>query len=342
MLKLERLIQNYDLDCILLVNEGNPVNYTFRYFTGLFGLYEDSYFIYDGEPKLLVRKLEIETAKRDFKGKVIENSKENLEMVLRGMEKVGTDLRYLSARKAKELEKKFELVDLSKEFEKMREIKSEEEIRRIKKAVEISRKTLEELIERDLRKMSEREILSELIYLALKNGAHGFSFDPIVACDANASEPHYNTPGKRKPKKVLLVDFGVYYKGYTSDITRTFVFHRSMLPYLEDALEAQERAIERLREGENGANVDKAANEIVRRYHEPLHRTGHMIGLEVHEGRSLNEKSTLKLGKGMVFAVEPGIYLKGVGGFRIEDNVVVDRRPRNLSKFLKGEELLLY
>jgi Xaa-Pro aminopeptidase len=165
-----------------------------------------------------------------------------------------------------------------------------------------------------------------------RRGALNSSFDTIIGVGANGSLPHYR-PGNVKltANSPLLIDWGARYKGYCSDLTRClFVGHvaMQMREIYKIVLEAQLAAIAAIKPGAHGKKVDKAARDLITKagYGEKFgHGTGHGLGRDIHEAISLSKLSTTVLEPGMIITVEPGIYLPGVGGVRIEDDVLVTK-----------------
>jgi Xaa-Pro aminopeptidase len=162
--------------------------------------------------------------------------------------------------------------------------------------------------------------------------AENESFRAIVAVGSNASRCHA-VPGPKVLRKgqPLLIDMGALVKGYHSDMTRT-VFLGNVSKRMKDlykiVLSAQMKAIEKMRDGATGAEVDRAARSVIKRHGYGKnfgHGLGHGVGLDIHENPFMHEKSEAVLRSGMVITVEPGIYLPGVGGIRIEDVVLIKR-----------------
>jgi Xaa-Pro aminopeptidase len=158
-------------------------------------------------------------------------------------------------------------------------------------------------------------------------GAEAVSFAPIVASGPNAAHPHHH-PGSRvvEAGETLIVDAGARVDGYCSDCTRTFATG-PLPPALERAyaacLEAQERSLEAVRTGGVCGEIDGIARSMLLEYgYEVMHNLGHSVGLEIHEDPRLAKNSTEQLATGNVITVEPGVYLAGAGGVRIEDLVV--------------------
>lgn len=212
----------------------------------------------------------------------------------------------------------------------LRHIKDETEIRIIEESVGIAEQSLDTVRELIQPGMTENEIASLLVHEMRKRGASGPSFDTIVAAGPNGSLPHYR-PGETKmpAKGSLLIDWGARYKGYCSDLTRVW-FIGSIPPPLGEVyrvvLEAQQAAIAAIAPGQTGRAIDKIARDIITKagYGAQFgHGLGHGFGRDIHEAIALSKLSKTILQAGMVVTVEPGIYLPGVGGVRIEDDVVV-------------------
>ncbi len=209
-------------------------------------------------------------------------------------------------------------------IENLRKIKTEDEIKKLKKSQEINEKVLD-CIKKWLKPgMRETEVAWQVQVLAHELGAEGLSFDTIVAFGPNSAVPHHQ-PTDRKLQKndLVLMDMGMSFEGYASDMTRSFFMGK---PSTEQArvydlvLRSQEAGIQAVRAGVKCADVDAASREVMgkeARYF--THSLGHGIGMEVHETPSLSSKSKDILEENMIVTVEPGIYLPGKFGVRIED-----------------------
>jgi len=229
------------------------------------------------------------------------------------------------------------LYPLSGITRELRMRKDEKELSLMKKAAEIADKVFYEIISRELIGKSEKQVALEIEFL-IRELADGVSFSPIVASGKNAANPHY-TPGNRKirPGDFVILDFGARYKGYCSDITRTIAVghpNEKLTEIYEIVKEAQERAFQSVREGIKAKDVDRAARDYIseRGYGNYfIHRTGHGLGLEVHEEPYISQTNERILERGMTFTIEPGIYIPNLGGVRIEDDVVVEKKGKRLT-----------
>lgn len=226
---------------------------------------------------------------------------------------------------------------------KLREVKTEEEIALLAKAEEIGERAFEKLLPLLKPGMTELMAAAELEYLMKKEGAEDLSFSTIAASGLNSSMPHA-IPGEKKLEAgdFITFDFGCKYKGYCSDMTRTVVLGKADKKQKEIyhiVLEAQLAALTALRPGMTGAEVDKVARDIIENagYGSCFgHGLGHSVGLYIHESPRLSPSDDTVLNPGMIETVEPGIYVPGFGGVRIEDMVVVTENGcRNLAHFTK-------
>lgn len=213
----------------------------------------------------------------------------------------------------------------------IRLLKDAREIECQKKAIAISEAALRATIEQVRAGMSEREIQQRLLIAMLEAGAEGFAFEPIVLTGAMSADPHGEPSGERRLKTgdALLIDFGAAHGGYSADLTRTFFCghvsdeHRAIYETVKQA-NAEGRA--RSAPGITAHDLDAATTDVLRA--SPfadliVHKTGHGLGLDVHEAPHIMEGNHQDLLPGMVFTVEPGLYRAGDIGVRIEDNVLL-------------------
>ncbi|MBI2329858.1 aminopeptidase P family protein [Candidatus Daviesbacteria bacterium] len=238
---------------------------------------------------------------------------------------LGIEENSLTVQEFKFIKKHFKKI---KHFEISRSIKTKEEISNIEKACKIGDLAFEYMLKKLRIGISEKEIANDLENFIKEKNCE-FSFSPIIAFGKNSAIPHHQTGPStlfvRSGQKgqFVLFDFGVKYENYCSDMTRTIVFgkpNEKQKKIYDAVLEAQQRAVEAIEQGERqAAKIFKAAGIDI------PHSLGHGIGLQVHEHPSLSPKSKEVLKEGMVFSIEPGIYLPDFGGVRIEDLFVLEK-----------------
>jgi len=245
--------------------------------------------------------------------------------------------------------RKISFVDISGKIEGQREIKSKLEISLIEKSQKINEKTfllIKNFIQKSLANNSpitEIDIAWKIKETGYNFGSEEVSFDPIVSFGKHTSQPHH-LPDNTRLKKgdIILIDMGMKYKGYCSDMTRMIFTSRPTKEQKEIynlVLKAQETGIKNIRAGVTGKKADSfARNIIIKAGHGETfgHGGGHGIGLDIHEIPSLSENYTKKLKENSIITVEPGIYLEGKFGIRIEDMVLVQKHGvKNLTKIAK-------
>ena len=217
-------------------------------------------------------------------------------------------------------------------IERLREIKTSEEFLKIRQATEITINALQYIKKLIVPGKSEIEIAGDLERFIRYSGATNASFDIIVASGPNSSFPHHiSSHRKAANNEPVLIDIGVNVSGYKSDLTRVFFLGKisTLMARIYDiVVQAQSKAINKIKPGRAISEIDAAAREYITQngYGSNFgHNLGHGIGLEVHELPNISAKNTEKLKKGMIFTVEPGIYLPGKFGIRIEDTVSVNK-----------------
>ncbi len=223
-----------------------------------------------------------------------------------------------------------ELVAASGWVESLRRVKDAEELALVRVAADMADETLAFILERVAVGRSERELALELEVHMREAGAESVSFPPIVAAGERSALPHAH-PGDRPVEKgaYLLFDLGCIYRGYCSDLTRTVVIgppERRHRETYELVAAAQQQGLDAVAPGKAAAEVDRAAREVIAAggHAEAFgHGLGHGVGLEIHEAPGLRATSREVLAPGEVITIEPGIYLPGFGGVRIEDLVTV-------------------
>lgn len=266
-----------------------------------------------------------------------------------GLKTLGYEDTYMTvaAKTAYESKLKAELTPASDLLAKLRSVKDAQEIELLISAQRIAEKALDEILNELRPGVSEREIAARLIYWMLHFGAENVSFDPIVVSGANGSMPH-GVPGEKLlcEGEFVTMDFGCKYRGYCSDMTRTVALGHvtdEMAHVYETVLEAQTAGIAAARAGITGAEADGAARRVIERegYGQYFgHSFGHGVGVEIHEAPNLSPRNDKVLPVGAVVSAEPGIYLPGRFGVRIED-VLVLREDGNEDITKAGKELLV-
>ncbi|MEA3432077.1 MAG: M24 family metallopeptidase, partial [candidate division WOR-3 bacterium] len=216
-------------------------------------------------------------------------------------------------------------------IEELRMKKDEREIKLIKKACEIGNRVLQEVLKKISFRSTEKDISAEIEFLIKRYGGDKQSFDTIVAAGDNSALPHAIPTGRKiGGENMLLIDMGVFCNDYASDMTRTFLLKEDKKAKEIYAVvsEAQKRAIEALKPGVELKKIDRIARDYISDNHYGKnfgHSLGHGVGLSVHELPRVSYKSTYKAEEGMVFSIEPGVYIPGYGGVRIEDLILVTK-----------------
>lgn len=223
-----------------------------------------------------------------------------------------------------------QLIETSGIVEKLRLIKDESEIKIMKEAAAIADAAYTHIQTFIRPGRTEREVANELEMFMRSKGADSSSFDIIVASGLRSALPHGVASDKViQTGELVTLDFGAYYKGYCSDITRTLAIgpiSDELRQIYDTVLRAQLAGVEGIRAGITGIEADALTRDIIKEagYGEYFgHSTGHGLGMEVHEAPGLSFRSDTVLEPGMVVTIEPGIYINGVGGCRIEDDVVI-------------------
>ena len=213
-------------------------------------------------------------------------------------------------------------------IEELRMIKDKGEIQLLERAFQIAQNAYHNFGERIRPGMSESEVAGILEFELRQAGGQGLAFETIVASGPRTSLPHASATDKRiESNEFVLIDFGLKYQGYCSDLTRIHLFPDAKRPAIYPVVqEAQEKALALIKPGVLSSQIDDAARSVISQHgfgENFGHSTGHGLGLEVHELPVVSARRPRELQEGMVFTVEPGIYLPGQHGVRIEDAVAV-------------------
>lgn len=240
-----------------------------------------------------------------------------------------------------------ELVPEPHILESLRSIKTDEEIEKLRKSCALADACMahvQRMIQPGIR---EYDLTLEIEFFFRRHSAN-LAFSPIIVSGANSAKPHGKPTEKRlEPGDFVTLDFGCILAGYNSDITRTFVVSEASHKHTEiynAVLEAQIAAIQGLKPGMMGVEVDKIARDIISGYGYGSyfqHGLGHSLGRLCHDGQRLNPESLVMVEPGQVWTIEPGIYIEGFGGVRIEDDVVVTKKSVEILTHSPKELLVL-
>ncbi len=264
-----------------------------------------------------------------------------------GVTTLGYEEAYLTVAELQTYEKKLnaKLIPMHDKISGFRAVKEPWELAHMRNAQAIADKAFSEICTRIQVGMTEKELQAELIYCLYKNGGDGLSFDPIVVSGPNTSLPHgVATDRVISAGDFITMDFGVLYNGYCSDMTRTVAVGyatEEMQTVYNTVLNAQLAGIDATRAGVKGKDIDAAARKVIEDagYGDYFgHGYGHSLGLEVHEAPNCSPSSETVMEAGVVSSAEPGIYLPGKFGVRIEDVVIltadgcenITKSPKNL------------
>jgi Xaa-Pro aminopeptidase len=352
MNRIERLRAQFsssEIDGMLITSESNR-RYMTR-FTGTAGAVlissKEAKFITDFRYVDQAAEQAVDYEIVQHKGPMIDEVAKQAEKM--GIQKLGFEQDYLTYSIFHAYEQKLnsEFLPVSGLIEKLRLIKDDSEIKILKEAANIADAAFEHILTYIRPGLTELDVSNELEFFMRKNGAVSSSFDIIVASGLRSALPHGVATEKVIEKgEFVTLDFGAYYKGYCSDITRTISIgepSEKLKEIYEIVREAQVRGMNDIKKGLSGREADAITRNYIseKGYGEYFgHSTGHGIGLDVHEGPGLSVKSDTILKSGMVVTVEPGIYISGLGGVRIEDDLLVTENG-NESLTHSTKELLL-
>ncbi|MBN2306975.1 aminopeptidase P family protein [Candidatus Peregrinibacteria bacterium] len=323
--KLQKLLKDKKLNAFLVSARNNV-----RYLCGFTGT-NGKLFVTPAGHVLITDARYFETARKC--GVPYYDQSKGLKGVMRRYKVIGFEAENMTVARLKKYKKLVPGVKfrpITGLVESLRLIKDKSEMKIIKEAVKIACKSLEELVKKIKPGVTEDELEWELLKIGRKNGAEGFSFPPIITFGKDTADIHHQKgEGRLKRGEMVLIDFGLVYQGYITDMTRCF-FQRKMTEFEQKiytvVLKANQTAIKAIKVGMKFSDLDKIARRVIEKtgfgkYF--THALGHGTGLEVHEAPIVSEKSKERIKPGMVFTVEPGIYVPGKGGVRIEDMVYI-------------------
>lgn len=347
--KLRQVFDSMGIDGILITNDTNR-----RYLTGFTGT-AGMVLITKAEAHLIVDFRYVEQAYSQVKNYSIIRVKDKsaffeeiVEITKRlGVSRLGFEQENVTYQLHSRFKEKLsaEMVPLSGVIENLRMIKNEDEIKLIKTAAEISDAAFSHILEYIRPGLSEIEVANELEIYMRKQGATSSAFDIIAASGKRSALPHGVASTKKIEKgDMVTLDFGAYYRGYRSDITRTIAIGEPDVKLKEIyyiVLEALSRALSGIKPGITGREADAFSRDYITKksYGEQYgHGSGHGVGLDIHEEPFMSTKCKKIIESGMVLTVEPGIYIPNLGGVRIEDdilvtnegNVVLTKSPKDL------------
>lgn len=295
-------------------------------------------------PVLIASKMDAEAARKSSERmKVIVSSKnffDSLKKYAKG-KKIGIDksaITILGFSRIKKNLKRRKFIDISQECLELRSVKTGKEIAIMKKGFMISDNILKKCFKNFRRFKTEQDVEKFLKAETLTNGCE-LSFDPIVASGRSSSQPHHVPGSKKISKGFCVIDFGVRYKGYCTDTTRTIYVgkpsEKETRAY-KTLLDCQKKVISSLKPGIKCSRLwDICSKSLGKLSKNMIHALGHGVGLEIHELPNLRQTSKDTLKEGMTLTVEPGIYFTGKFGIRIEDTVFIGKKPVLLTKIPK-------
>ncbi len=324
--KLCQLMDESDINAVLITNKND-----IYYYTGIYLPKNENGFLVltreDKTPMLFIPSL-LELKQKKKKCRIFHWEKP--EDIKRDIPegRIGIDEYSLSAHNLRKLKKpKTKWIFFSEKIKEPRMYKDEYELECIKKAVKITESIFKNL---EIQGKTEEKIAKEIKMMLGEQDTEP-AFEPIVASGINSATVHHIPERKRVLKRdMVIVDFGARFRGYCSDITRTFCMSpgKKEKQIYEDVLEIQGELMETLKKDIQVREIQKIYENLLKKKgYKPLHSFGHGIGLDVHERPGM--KDTLK--NNMVLTVEPGVYVKGLGGCRIEDMIIIKNKAKPIS-----------
>lgn len=329
--KLRREMQTYKMDAMLITGPEN-----IRYLSGFTGGRDARLVVSESDRYIVTDSRYFEQVARECPGWELAPSSsgglDRLRELTANLDQLGfesSDISYDFYQQLK-AELKAELLPVKGLVEKLRVIKDEDELDKLRTAARIGDQVFTRICDEIESGMSELKVANLIAAYLKAGGCSGESFDTIAVAGENAALPH-GRPGayRLQPGDMLTMDFGGMYQGYAGDMTRTVAIGEAAAPlrdYYLQLLEAQELGVSLIKAGMDGREVDQKVRDCLKKYELDgyfAHSTGHGVGLEIHEEPRLSPSSQDILAANMTVTVEPGIYIPGWGGIRIEDTVIV-------------------
>ena len=338
--ELKGILKKKGLDAALFYSSGMEPNPNMVYFSQYYGVgalivpkNQKAFLIvpemeYERAKSSLIKKAYSMNKKRFFESISLILKKNKIKMKNFGIDKSAFTL--LAYKSFKKCFKKSKTKDLALDCLELRQIKTREEIKIIKKAFDYADKIINKAIKNFKKFKTESEAAAFLEYEAKKRGL-GTSFPPIVASGKNASMPHHMPKNTKLQKGFCVIDFGIKYQGYCTDITRAICIgkpSRQEKEIYNFLLKIQKGIIDSIKPNDNCGKIYGNCVKNLGEYSKYFtHGLGHGVGVEIHELPNLTLNSKGKIRKGMVFTIEPGIYIPKKFGIRIEDSILMGERP---------------
>ncbi len=329
---LESFLDRNRIDALLVTHPPN-----IRYFTGFSG--EEGIFLFIPPEKFLfVDARYTLRAKAECSETTVTEVARPIEATIQHLKdkncsRVGLETAHLTVdqfRRIGKLLKGLRIKSLKDKLDTLRMVKDASEIQSIEQAIDIHTKALNETLAWVTPDMTEREWAVEFEYRAKRHGASALSFDTIVASGPRSAIPHATAdPVPLHDNSPIVFDHGVVFQGYCSDETATFFPHppgKTFQKIYQIVTAAPDKALAAVHPGMKASAIDAVAREYIESagYGKAFtHGTGHGVGLEIHERPTIGPRDSTRLQPGMVFTIEPGIYIAGKGGVRIEDMILV-------------------
>jgi len=348
--KIQSYLKKQKLSAVLITN---PID--IRYLCGFTGT--NGWLLVSLKKAVLITDFRylISAKKQLSKGVDIYDQKKGSEKLLKRYKSVAFEEDYVTVNLLKNLKKKCKGVKFKGVIglvRALRMVKSEDEIKIMREATKMADECLKRWLKTVKMGASEEELGWNLLSIARSLGAEEFSFPPIITFGKNTADVHHQQESnKLKKGEQVLIDFGIKYRGYCTDMTRVFFPKKSIFSLRKAlkeeqkiysiVLEANQKAIQSIKLGVKLLDIDKVARDVIEKagYGKYFgHSTGHGVGLEIHELPNVSPNSDEIVRSGMVFTIEPGVYVEGLGGVRIEDMVYVGKKGKVevLTRFGKG------